>query len=1622
MTSAGCKQSELNMVKKQTTRIFQGNNQTPLWITLLLAGQLALSACGIKANSHPEEPLPEIPDISINGGGDEHSPVGYDTPIPPPDDTCDANGPITITPAQSINFGPSETGHQECVDVTVTPPCVAVEAEIADTDAESDGEFVIKVGGAESSGRVSNIEGGTFKVCYKRLTETSETNPIVSHSGKLNVLVGDGSHISVILLSGETHFPLITLTNIENESVVWEGSHGEPKTDGWDKERIYQNYFPVNVKGHVNMELAEAFKKRKMIVAVKEGGITQVAEFADDGSFEITIEIPTAIKTYPVFFTLDTATEDSTKGEITKKINILRYTAPIIRLEIRDEDGKLISAKGENLIKRITDDRRLTAGITVTNIDYSGPWQADETHSEDYSVALSLNIESGSSIDLGHATSNFPKNQPFYKNFDFSNFEDNKCEGGFEEDTESQATFCVPITEASAFNLGINKLTARACNQYTTYKNMHQCVETDVYFVVDNDLPEIFIDSPTENELFANDNSEVTLSFTIKNFQMHEMVTNSETDKEEPVCAVKLWVNKSIEASANETISYIPLCEEFLKGNNNITIIDGAEPDKTTGHFGNTREASFSIQVGPDGVEVAEGLGNNHRLTLYTNIIRIEAQDAKGHKVYKSTSFRRGQLKQREVLTKFEKKNLQTGQLGIIKDGHVSQAPIMLNISEGFLKNKDGTLRKNMVRIIEKLLNDPEDGLKLENLVENYFPEDDGSIPESVKPNSHLLGVPKVMKWVENGQQNFNFDTDVKNACGFDEPENTRFASCAAILFPHTLNHPLLFGETLNQTNIWSPVVFGKRNKNGELLDVNNNVIPTNLTTGWPLNPDDKSRIAPDYNFKNIKQGPVTVDKFDMGDDGHISAQITIHGFKGNAFAFSMCEQGPATFPVIPFIFNIKELRLKLDNIWLKKIQLDENGNEYELNELDIRGNPIPENRPCTGGKCANKLIIYPEDIRIDQPNQADQNIVMIADKCEEIYVENHDQPKLPHGCSEDNDPEENFWLIFETRNYMGKHDKLHEGEAGRDLLNKLQEVLRQAFVDMLTCDVPIQVNSLLDNNAFEAPDYLSGPDNNMIERALDDLEIELTDEIKLKLDLNDGKMTAELSTKTDGQFKHAFDLNIDLKNSDLLINDTNMTVKFPFNMKAMDINHYPPEKGHLYREPEHIYSFDAQYPLPSDPAKQSLTASIALEELIHAGGYIILHKGIGTLLDMLDVDEFEYPTGYKEKNNIDDWTLPLDKVIFGRLDICGAMGGQLLKTSLDSGILFPNVEHLFETKDNHWDIKIDPAHPPTLAILSREDQPTNPYGAFDETDEDTNIKTSYEGTDATLQLGLSNVEVTIKNLYNDETNYKLWKIGEEVVMKLRLDALIKIDVRYNEANRDLELFIHPLDQTPLYLSVLEAQGIFDHSEVTSTFWTEVIGAAFSKISADNSKRPSFVLRLPRDISAFNDNEMYKSYSEVEGIDDEIVLLNLTSLGDNGECEGATDDEIEANKPKYADHTDGDLQVILQPMPITVTPIDPNVWAGGDIQGPPKSKFQCALEAFDSSCKLAQAAQDNEIIESLCDVGIEEISFENESPHLMFDATNGYLHLDASLLLKVYDEIDQIFSSTEDEWSHECDF
>ena len=245
---------------------------------------------------------------------------------------------------------------------------------------------------------------------------------------------------------------------------------------------------------------------------------------------------------------------------------------------------------------------------------------------------------------------------------------------------------------------------------------------------------------------------------------------------------------------------------------------------------------------------------------------------------------------------------------------------------------------------------------------------------------------------------------------------------------------------------------------------------------------------------------------------------------------------------------------------------------------------------------------------------------------------------------------------------------------------------------------------------------------------------------------------------------------------------------------------------------------------------------------------------------------------------------------------------------------------------------------------------------------------------------------------------------------------MLKLIVSYNAASRELEVYILPLDQTPIYISVINRGDIYDDSAIVRSLRDSVLPSTWENFKAayepdGETNKSSLGFILPTHAAGFGNSMTVTSdnMGEAEGFDG-LVIVNNTTSSQVGEC-------TEGDEPQYARRFNfGDMTPKRNPHPF------PPGWGdddgdddgdGGDDQEDPPAidLSNIEIQPLNDPCMIFQSPiADNTIKGMLCDYGIKDVEFRN-GPDIQFDYENGYIHLSTELIVNIYKWLEEEVST-----------
>ena len=1573
------KNSQVSTIRYLTSRVF------------IFLGLLIIAACGSSNKvTKISSDIPSESPTTFNPAGTPATPSENQPP-----ETCTQTDQVTYNP-KSLDFGLNQIGVRECQTITVTS-CFGVEAQIdpgsskstvtnSEDPTQTSQEPEFEVGGKTGTGRA--------EICYNRKGEGS-------HNGKAIIKL-DASHTILVPLTGQTLPKLFTLTKPTDPVLVWDNTFGPAKQG--DESVPYYEYFDVPVEGSILLEQYATLltgQKPEIAVSVENGGITTKLPYDEQGHFSGLVQIPNVGRVYPITFALKT-----NKGTLKTTVQAVRPDKPSVDLEIRDGEGHLanaIATKPKDAT--VTNSTFLTAGIVFKNLDIAAP-------NEDHPALVQLKITKskpsteypektlvyqGGTEWVGGDHGSSPAIVGYHKGIVLDDNSANKCRvTGFENNT-----LCIPLPHTGKLGRGVNFLEALVCNDVTGTVDS-DCIKVKATIIVNNNLPRIVIETPVENCVYPpeghvaettcakNSDGEIILKGYVENYDPG--LTVDDTGKKTYGCSVSFWLNSNDLDENKLTQNGKAICPKPQS-------IGGSTVDKThnSGNIGNIKKGNFEINLSRDFA---------NQLTRYTNIVQIKAMNTEGHVAFKTVSFQRGLIKKGSKSTTSNKTNIYSGEMGSVPDTKINtkSAPIMLDISEA-------TLNEDIKHVVRKLLNE---NLKFSTLAmggglrkdengkvlpigtgtdkpetnENIIRLLHGTMPEQVRA---LMDYQLV-----NQSTTKYFPQDVAvDAC--NQPITT------AIITPDVYQY--LYPK-------WDPAWLGDhdiglREWPGVCYDKNGNTNPDCNTTEegkWDFDIDLKDNGYVDV--KLILNG--TIDKdgtkkpafwghytaYNLVDQGTTGAYSTLPydipflaPITGPILGPIMKGQGLAD-PAIPLLMNVGKLTINLkDVLRVYKVQKNQDGTVKSCYNPELG---YDEPCGCTNDNCTN--MVYIDRNKIQQSHSV--FTFEPFQECEAYFKKKWPGMNLPYGCS--SDPDSTFPFLVDTTSTQGYLLWNVASKQGSNLalLGLIKDVFEHTFKNVVSC-IPnylmlsepidlgnrkvdkLMLNSMIDPVAFPYPKWIA--------------ETDKINDLSIALERKDDSISFGLADSIENPIAG---IKPNIKDADIFVNDGSIQIKLPFNFGSFNVNkNLANNIQHLYRET--TPDFDTQFPLNEVTDKPYASISLGIEELLHSATTVLLKKGIQPLLDLLDVTDFKYPKHYSQP---DDWTIGIDKIILGRLDICGDIANKLLSTSLPTNILFTEIKSLFQTEETHWDITLDKDAPVTLNM-----KPSDTLGTLGDTTADSS---------AVLEVGLSNVKINVHDLISDESG-SVYKIGNESIITVRLDAIIKLKLDYYRSQRKLIISIAPYKDTPAYVSVEKKGPVYDDSKVLKDIKETLLTQAFDRLGNGFME-----VTFPNNISSFNTIgfgvEGSKDIEEAIAANG-VTILDKTALGVNGTCES------EADKPKYDDSVGFARQNILD---ILHEYTKKNQTVNESIQRA-KTKIKLKDDIFlnkvniadvlaqreidiidDDPCKTPDMISEiagNDIKESLCDLGIKEISMGEGDPNIILDADNGYIHLSTQILVEIYD-------------------
>lgn len=1012
------------------------------------------------------------------------------------------------------------------------------------------------------------------------------------------------------------------------------------------------------------------------------------------------------------------------------------------------------------------------------------------------------------------------------------------------------------------------------------------------------------------------------------------------------------------------------------------------------------------------------------KLNLYTNVMQVQAENIKGHRTILVRTFAIGHVNPNELKSGSHPmlKDLYSGQLGSINmdcvdsgEACVMRAPVMLNLSEGLVKDCSNTEDDdcnpndpghNIVRAVEYILNK---NLSFADLA-NGWPHE-----ENRRGEVDLLHDFK-NRYLEEENKRYTYDQFSSISKAWQKKQiwhlihqqsmAHKFLALRYLRAYRMLHDDMPVGSC-DITNAPETCFFeneGNQNDSNYGFAVAKDACNEEITTAFvPIS--DLKNVANAYtgvtstidyegemptiatgtrgNFNDFEQGKWKVDRLNLKNNGYIDADICLipkdveiescdddisnartPAFWGHFIAYNLIKGGllqglDIDDATMPLIWSVGKVRLKLENIiQIKKIK--RMGGSDWTNKLDINLSPTkPE----------------PVDVNIiDMEHNHRVNSIIIEPfgNCDgyykSLYNEHRDRLRsqgytiprynrndyLPFGCNPNySRGQANFPFLIDRTSTTGK-DLYNKFNGSTMILEVVWQGVTDTFKKIVGCMDTEIINPIINPKVFKYPNWVWKDDPDAITTTFG-WEGFLFEAIvnHADLDVFNGGITARLPLKVGAE---------DIQPSTTNIHD----------FEGMENIKLAGHFGHLIRT-TNDNNLSEDYPLRAANPQQDAFAGISLniEEVLNAALYTVFKKGPMDLLDTFDVNEMEPESGFK---------VGLDKVILGRFDICNL--ANLIDTSFPPSFLFTSVQNLFDSDTLHLDLILDPNYPPTVS-MNHADGTTN-------------------STD--LKIGLTNIQISVKNMYaardgsgellNEGKVFENPKDNPEV-LRLRLDGVLSAKTIYHKSQRKFLLFLEGYEKQNIHLSVVpgHAGPTYDHVNIVNDTLTAVIQALFDKISKDFDADVN-----TQDYTAsitFKDNLSRTAQGQFSlvGLNDLEIEFNVDA-SENEECgenvplyrieyeEGPTwdsgDDEEE-------DDSDDDTNRYNE---VTESHIG--------------SEFYCDSIAryWETNDDGEEEEIENIILESLCDFGIEDVVI---TPDVQFDNDNGYLHLSTEVEVKTYD-------------------
>lgn len=1103
-----------------------------------------------------------------------------------------------------IDFGLSEQDAMECQSIAI-PGGLSYAAEIDDTGNAEEFAFLTAAGTVTPD----RTEGsGEVTVCYLR-------GSVGTHTGQFKLVINVNSNASaygyVILLTGQTLEPFFSISSPTQGQIIDErAGHNEGKNDD-------EGDWLLTARGSVNLDLTSVLADGlDTPVIITSAGVKYGAVIAADGGFSTGIAVPQVPGIYDVSFSVDT-NEDSA---LIKTMSVVVADAPDFEITVKDLGGSDVQSGVPS------DIQDLVVGFKVKNLNVAGSDQ--NAMPVQISRFLWNGEDQNKDISLWYAA------------------DQSWCAEGIglpaEGTTEDYAgfdgttTYCVPLSDILDVQSGENTITATATNALGT-------ATSSFTLILDYNKPVISISSPQENQLLPASTQTLTVSGTVENYAPLEegatppavqegdtgsycrVADGTETDAACPVSSVQLWINTNTGKHAIYVYPQLDSAYDGLSESEIAAKIENETPERCrdADDAGTMRcnlpKGSFELNLDlPDDALATD-------LNLYANVLQMRAESLAGEKSHRTIAvktfftgttnrhaFHASAAADSNGKISIVNGSLTAGGLGSLNDatGIINRAPIMLNLSEGILKDPD------VIRILENYLNenmpfsdvingsasrplDDDGNVNLEadfqrqhkkkygrnygNFYTDLADEDqEDYIQQALHSSSMELKEWALLRYQGIGVMRGRWPSDTAFMNFFDrngDPQthyNVARDSC-----DQTITTAFVPLATLQ--NVFKHV---QNVRTDEYYDVND--IPKDFRE-WPeiagTDIDFDDYVSGRWIIQSVefqegsgKTGAIDIDAcivpenadVDSCDDdipdkkgllpaiwGHfISYNLVENGLLGEPMAGSGIDD-----PTMPMLWSIGKLRIKLhDVVKIEKVQVDGQWtNKISMDQDGIGEGNIAESN-ITIVTHADTDPITPESENLHDPAAMGANSIQIYpySRCADYYQEQLDLGKyhdsgdgwnhIPFGCDQEY-PEWNFPIILERNSMQGRdlyNSPLINQGESYYLLTVVWQGVIDTFAKIVRCLDEESLNPILNPEAFPYPSWV--PETEKLA-----MEFSLVEE--------EGELSVVATDDVSSAQKSLMGLDLNLTQADLNANEPDdpsstsaFTVRLPFEITIDDV------------------------------------------------------------------------------------------------------------------------------------------------------------------------------------------------------------------------------------------------------------------------------------------------------------------------------------------------------------------------------------------------------------------------------------------------------------------------------------